>query len=247
MNLFILLVRRMFEKEAQDIRKRIIEICKKKKTGHLASCLSCVEIIVSLYYGVMEKGDQFIISKGHGAGTLYCVLEKLGIFPDGLLDKFGTDELYTHPEHSYPGVLVSGGSLGHGLGIGCGVALGFDRSLRNNRVFVLLGDGECFEGSVWESAIFASNNKLGNLSVIVDHNGISATDYISNYSSVNIDSIFESIGFDVSLVDGHNIEELSEELRYSSAKPKVVIASTIKGRGVDKLENNKLCHTMIPS
>ncbi|HOK57141.1 MAG TPA: transketolase, partial [bacterium] len=169
-----------YEKKAKDLRKLVLDMCVKAGTGHVTSSFSCIEILVALYYGGIlkykvdnpkwEKRDRFILSKGQASPILYVILADLGFFPISACDKFCcADGMFgVHLQNDVPGVEITTGSLGHGLGIGAGMAYIAKKEKRDWFVFVLLGDGELYEGSIWESALFVSHHKLNNLVAIVD-------------------------------------------------------------------------------
>jgi transketolase len=240
-------------------RKETLKIHKIAQETRLASSLSCIEIFVTLYYGKMlahnpsnirwEKRDRFIISKGHGAISLYPILADLGYFDKEELCRVCYKEsmLGSIPDCGISGIETINGSLGHGLGVACGMALALKRKKRNEKVFVLLGDGELYEGSVWEAIMFAGEHGLDNLLVIVDSNKVSMLDYCKNIIDLEpLDEKFRVFKWDTSIVDGHNICELYNILKIlkcrTSGKPKVLIANTIKGKGVRSLETDSLSH-----
>lgn len=246
--------------KAKQIRNDILNITI-KNGGHLASSLSCVDILVALYYGGMlkynsikpewDKRDRFILSKGHAETVLYSILADLNYFPkEWINDRYRKNNCFLggHPDIRIPGVEVTTGSLGHGLGIASGMALASKMNKKNNYHFVLLGDTECTEGSVWEAAIFASKHKLDNLVVIVDFNNISALDYTDHFTLLEpFAGKWTSFNFDVSIVNGHNIKELISVFKNIKKKrhfkPHIVIAKTIKGKGISFMENEPKWHT----
>jgi transketolase len=225
----------------------------------LASSLSCIEIFVALYYGGILRynpkdifwhgRDRLIISKSHGAVSLYPILADLGYFDRAEIDRICTEGglLNDIPDSTIPGFETVNGSLGHGLGVACGVATALKLKHQMERVFVLSGDGELYEGSVWEAIMYAPHHKLGNLVLIIDNNGICMLDYCKNILKLEpLDKKFRAFGWKTKIVDGHNLEELCRALWYckkdSSDRPKVLIANTIKGKGVARLEADSLCH-----
>ena len=249
--------------ESREIRKIVLETALNAKKGHVPSAFSWVEIAVVLYFkGIMkfdaknpqmEDRDRFILSKGHGCLTLYAVLSKLGFFPRELLDDFGGKGavLPGHPDTEIPGVETCTGSLGHGLGVGAGFAMSAKLKKMKWYTYVVLGDAECHEGSVWEAAMFAGHRKLNSLVAIVDKNKLGATDFTENYASVkNLAERFNSFGWDVVECDGHDesklFELLSAHKSKKSDKPFCIIADTIKGKGVSFMENSKEWHTKLP-
>jgi len=252
------------EKKSSQIRKRLIDMCIKTKTGHLSSSLSCVEILVTLYYGgilkhnpsepMWSERDRFILSKGHAAPLLYIILEDLGYFSKEELEKFVQPDgrLGTHPQNDISGVEVTTGSLAQGFGIAAGIALGAKMNRDFYLVFTLLGDGECYEGAVWETALFAAHYRLNNLIAIIDRNYMCVTDFTENAIELEpLEDKWKSFGWNVVKIDGHSILDLYNVLyplrgRISS-KPTVIIAETIKGKGVEPLCFHPLSHGKIPS
>lgn len=225
----------------------------------LASSLSDVEIFVSLYYGNIlrfdprntqwEDRDRFIISKGHGAISLYPILADFGFFDKEELNRVCRENSFLGgiPDIIIPGFETTNGSLGQGLGVACGISLALKRRNSESRVFVLLGDGELYEGSVWEAIMFASEHKLDNLIAIIDNNKICMLDYCKNIIDLDpLEEKFRAFNWKVEKVDGHNIEALYNSLKSlkqdKSDQPKVLIANTIKGKGVPQLEKDSLCH-----
>ncbi len=255
---------RQLKIQSQAIRKKILDIAVNVGAAHIAPSYSCIEILVALYLGgglnvkahdpQWEGRDRFILSKGHAALALYTVLATKEFIPMADLESFTKDgsRLGAHPENSLPGVETFTGSLGHGLSIGAGIALGAKLDHQKYLSVILIGDGECHEGSIWEAAMFASAHKLNNLIVFVDYNRLSATDVLKNY--LNIDPFkkkWEAFGWETILINGHCIKSLLSvftkmRLRFST-KPLVVIASTIKGKGVSFMENNPIWHYRVPS
>ncbi len=241
------------------VRKETLDIHRIAQETRLASSLSCVEILVTLYYGKIinhnpkntkwEQRDRFIISKGHGSISFYPILADLGYFPKeelGRVCKEGTF-LGGIPDCIIPGYETTNGSLGHGLGVACGIALALKRRDRKEKVFVLLGDGELYEGSVWEAVMFAREHMLDNLTAIVDDNKICMLDFCRNILNLEpLEDKFRAFQWDVHTVDGHNVRELHNILlnlrKDERGKPKVLIASTVKGKGVPVLETDPLNH-----
>jgi len=225
----------------------------------LASSLSCIEILVALYYGGIlkfnpeqpqwEGRDRFVVSKGHGSISLYPILADLNFFPTSELEKIGQagSFLGSIPDPVIPGYETINGSLGHGLGVGCGMAVGLKRKQSSSQIFVLAGDGELYEGSNWEAIMFAAHHRLDNLTLIVDHNKISMLDFCAEIIDHSpLAEKFKAFGWMTEDVDGHNIKQvqatLSEFRDIRNGQPKVIIAHTIKGKGAGALENDKLSH-----
>ncbi|HCJ66759.1 MAG TPA: transketolase [Elusimicrobia bacterium] len=247
------------EEKVLFVRKETLKIHKTSSEIRIASCLSDIEIFVVLYYGKILKfkhrnitwkeRDMLIVSKGHGAVSLYPILADLGFFDKTELITVCNDgaKFGSIPDCSIPGFETISGSLGHGLGIGCGVALALKKKKINSEVFVVLGDGELFEGSVWEAVMFAQQHHLDNLLLIIDNNKISMLDYCKNTIDLTpLDEKFKVFNWEVRNANGHNVEELHNVLtelkEHKKNKPKVVIADTVKGKGIPKLENDPLCH-----
>lgn len=247
------------ESKAKDIRRQAFEMVIKAKKGHLGGSLSCVEILVALYYGGILKFDPkdprwpgrdiFIMSKGHANNSLYVVLADLGFFPVSELTNFSGEGsmLGQHCDMRVPGIEINSGSLGHGLGIASGMALGFKVDRRDNRVFVVLGDGECQEGSVWEAAMFTGHHQLHNLTAFIDRNRLSAEDYTENTARLEpLEDKWRSFGWAVRSVDGHSIKDILSALAASGNGPLMIIANTIKGKGITCLEDLPKSHHSLP-
>lgn len=241
----------------------MLEMCIKAGTGHVTSSLSCIDILVTLYYGNVLKFDPanpnwperdiFIMSKGQASPALYSILADLGFFNKNLLNSFAQKDgrFGVHLQRDVPGVEITSGSLGHGLGIACGIAFALKMDRKLNLVFTLLGDGECYEGSIWEAAMFASHNRLNNLVVIIDRNYLCVTDFTENLISLEpLDEKWRSFGWEVKRIDGHSFEELLGAFRNIRsrryAKPLAIIAETVKGAGIEYLSNAPLWHGVAP-
>lgn len=250
---------RYLKDKALEIRKETLNIHRTSQETRIASSLSCVEIFTVLHYGKIlsfkssepnwESRDRFIISKGHGAISLYPVLADLGYFDRSELARVGKEGSFLGgiPDYIIPGFETTNGSLGHGLGVACGVSLALKRKKRKEKVFVLLGDGELYEGSVWEAIMFAGGHGLDNLTLILDNNKICMLDYCKNI--LDLEPLEEKFGvfkWNVKIVNGHDLNELYETLsavkENKTGKPNVLIANTVKGKGVPSLEKDPLCH-----
>ncbi len=243
---------------AQMSRKNVLEMVRSSHEGHLGAAFSCMEILTTLYFSIMnidpsrpdwEDRDIFIMSKGHGCFAQYAVLARRGFFPLSMLDSIKQkDSIFGgHPDRDkVPGIEVSTGSLGHGLPIGVGMALAAKHDHKSRRIFVLLGDGECQEGSVWEAAMFASANKLDNLIAIVDTNSLQAIGKTVDIVSMEpFNAKWKSFGWEVSEVDGHDCGALRKELSIlpmQAGRPTAIIARTVKGKGVSYMENDIMWH-----
>lgn len=250
----------MLSKKAKYVRIETLKIHKKLPETRVASSLSCVEIFVAMYYGNILKynpndpndknRDRFIISKGHGSISMYPILADLGFFSKEELSNVGNNFLGSIPDPVIPGYETINGSLGHGLGVGSGVALALKRKNQKQNVVVLVGDGELNEGSIWEAVMFASQHKLDNLTLIVDYNHVSMLNFSKNIIDLSpLRDKFEAFRWSVfEIKDGHNVDEvykaLKEAIDYKDKKPKVVIANTVKGKGVDFLEKSSLSHVL---
>lgn len=246
------------KRKASWVRKETLNIHRIAQETRLASSLSCIEIFTVLYYGKIlnydssninwENRDRFIVSKGHGAISLYPILADLGYFNIEELSRVCKEGSFLGgiPDPIIPGFETINGSLGHGLGVACGVSLALKRRQRKEKVFVLLGDGELFEGSIWEAMMFAGEYKLDNLIIIIDNNKISMLDYCKNIIDLDpLDEKFRTFKWYVNIADGHDVNQLYDSLillKNKGDKPCVLIANTIKGKGIPKLENDPLCH-----
>lgn len=251
------------QNKARELRKIIFESICQCGGGHIAGSLSIVEILTVLYYGVLKVDaknpkdsarDRFILSKGHAGIALYAILADKGFFPKSELNKFGRKGgiLGGHPDmHKVPGIEASTGSLGHGFPFGIGIALSGKLYKKGYRVFVLLGDGECQEGSVWEAAMFAPQHKLDNLIAIIDYNKIQAMDRLDNIVTLNpLADKWQAFGWEVREVDGHNLRALRETLEsapFKKGKPSLIIAHTVKGKGISFMENTPIWHYRLPN
>ncbi len=241
------------------VRKETLNIHKIAPDTRIASSLSDVEIFVALYYGNIlkfdakninwEDRDRLIISKGHGAVSLYPILADFGFFNKNELNNVGKKDSFLGgiPDTMIPGFETINGALGHGLGVACGMAIGLKEKKSDSKVFVLMGDGELYEGSVWEAIMFAPYNKLNNLILIIDNNKISMLDYCKNIIDLSpLEEKFKNFGWQTMKIDGHNIEEVFNSLKIIKEskidRPWVLIADTVKGKGVPQLENDSLCH-----
>lgn len=240
------------ESIALRIREDILQMVHKAGEGHAPSALSTVEILVTLYFHILKHNplkpsfperDRLVLSKGHGCAALYAVLARSGYFPPELLDTFlGFDtNLPGHPDmRRLPGLDMSTGSLGHGLPVGVGMALAAGMECRPYRVFVILGDGEQNEGSIWEAAMVASHYRLENLVAIVDRNGMQVDGPTRGVLDTEpMGDKWRSFGWAVLDVDGHSIQDLStvlEQVPHMSQRPTLVLARTVKGKGVSFME-----------
>jgi len=243
---------------SKEIRKKILKMNYLSQGTHIGSSLSVVDILTILYFKILkinpnnpleENRDRFILSKGHAAASLYAALAQKGFFPDKILDSYCQDgqKLPGHATRgSVPGVEASTGSLGHGLSMASGMALASKRDNKNYHVFALLSDGECDEGAVWEAALFASHHKLDNLVAIIDYNKLQAFGRTNDV--LNIEPLKDkwlSFGWEVKEIDGHNFSEIEKTLSiipFKKGKPSLIIAHTIKGKGVSFMEDKLEWH-----
>lgn len=249
--------------KANWVRRQTLEMIASAGKGHIAGAFSSTDILVTLYYaGILrfdpkkpgwDKRDRFILSKGHSAAALYAILADLGYFPLSELPNYQKKGciLAGHPHRRIPGIEADTGSLGHGLGIAAGLALSAKMAKKDFLAFVLLGDGECCEGSVWETAMFASRHKLNNLIAIIDKNSLCSTDFIKDCVVMEpLDKKWEAFGWEVTVVNGHSFKELLSCLgnlrKRKSDKPLMVIANTTKGKGVSFMEGNPAWHHSVP-
>ncbi len=253
---------RDLEAKAKTIRKNIISMLAEAGSGHPGGSLSSVEIVTALYFSVLrlkpeeplwQDRDRFVLSKGHAAPLLYAALAERGFFPvDELLTlrKLGS-RLQGHPAWGMlPGVEASTGSLGQGLSIGLGMALAGRLDQRDYRVYVLLGDGESQEGQVWEAAMAAAHYRAGNLTAILDYNGLQIDGPIEEVMSpLPLPDKWRAFGWEVREVDGHNFRDLLTAFDWAQKvndKPSMIIAHTIKGKGVSFMEGMVDWHGKAP-
>ena len=247
---------------ARNIRQRALQMIHAAGSSHVGSTLSMAEILAVLYSGVLNvspatvdspERDRFILSKGHACAGLYAVLAERGFFPLEWLETFygNGSKLAGHATTSVPGVEISTGSLGHGLPIACGMALAAKRDGHSFRVFTVLSDGECDEGSVWEAALFAPQHRLDNLTVIVDYNKIQSLGNVSDILELEpFGAKWEAFGWRVTEIDGHDHEQIIEALGRApgaTGKPDCILAHTVKGKGVPFMENQLLWHYRSPN
>jgi len=248
-------------KKSVEYRKNILKYIFHANAGHTGGSLSCIDILNVLYNHVMNVSpenfaspdrDRYIQSKGHSVEALYVVLADKGFFPEADLETLCKYKSHYigHPTRKVKGVEQNTGALGHGLPISVGTALSAKLDSKNFRVFTVLGDGELPEGSNWEAALTASHYRLDNLCAIIDHNKLQITGPTSQVCNTDpIDKKFESFGWSVRHIDGHDYEALIktfEALPFERGKPSLVIAHTVKGKGVSYMENNIKWHHGVP-
>lgn len=247
---------------AEKIRKKILEIIFNAKSGHTGGSLSAVDILTVLYFNVlnvdpenpeMPGRDRFILSKGHSIEACYCVLAERGFFPKEWLDTYGkfNSPLAGHPVNSVPGIEVNTGALGHGLSMGAGMAIAAKMNSSPYRIYVLMGDGEQNEGSVYEAAMAASHYKLDNLIAITDRNRLQISGYTENVMKLErLTERWQAFGWNVIETDGNCIEKLLDVFLNGipgNGYPTMIIAETVKGKGVSFIENKAEWHHKIPS
>ena len=242
---------------SKELRKMVIRVLENSRKGHLGSAFSVMEIIRVLYDNILrydpknikwKERDRFILSKGHGCLALYVILAQKGFFPLSELSKFCKSDglLGGHPEHKIPGIEISTGSLGHGPSIGVGFALNACFHKSDYRTFVVIGDGESDEGSVWEAAMCANKHKLQNLTFIIDYN--KQMSYGSTFEVQDLEPFadkWKSFGFGVKEIDGHDVDSLKSilsNLPIIAEKPNAIICHTVKGKGIKFAENNLEWH-----
>ena len=249
---------------AKLLRYKTIKTSHEASIPHLGSCLSCVELLVYLYWNELnlkitdanfEDRDRFILSKGHGAPILFQVLAEKGFFNKDLLKTAGQNGSLFHehpPKPGFvPGIEAATGSLGHGLPISLGMALAAKIENKSYRTYSLVSDGECNEGSIWESAMFAASNSLYNLTVIIDFNKWQATGRSREIMALEpLKDKWEAFGWHSQDINGHDFNEIREAFRnakQNKSKPSVIIANTVKGKGISFMEDNNNWHYRIPN
>ena len=247
------------KKKAHELRLDILRMFYLSGTGHMAPALSCVDIFTTLYFGDViswekrfsEERDRIVLSKGHACAALYAVLAHAGYFPREELLTFyqRNTRLGGHPDIGLPGIETATGALGHGICFATGTALAAKLDGRLYHTYVVMGDGESQEGSVWEAAAFAANQGLSNMTVVMDCNGLQASAYIEDISSIEpLKAKWESFGWTVLECSGHDFSELIQSFEHAKAteRPTIILARTIKGKGVSLAENNPAWHSRAP-
>ena len=243
----------------KNIRLNILKLTYKAQSAHIGSSLSIVEILAILYNEILNisskkknffNRDRFILSKGHAALALYCTLYEKNFITKNTLDSYGEENtiLMNHVSHIVPGVEFSTGSLGHGLPIAIGKSLNAKKYNKKWKIYVLLSDGELNEGSNWEGLMFAAHHNLDNLTIVIDYNKMQSLDYVKNTIGLEpLKEKFKSFGCNVLDINGHSLLQLRKAFSNKiQNKPKVIIANTIKGKGVSFMENNILWHYTPP-
>ncbi len=242
---------------ATKIRVHCLKMTHGGRSGHVGSMLSMAEILAVLYEKILRvdpknpdwpERDRFVLSKGHGGGAVYAVLAEKGFFPKQWLDTYYKDngKLSGHISHYVPGVEFSTGSLGHGLPVAVGMALVAKHRGQQHRIFCLMSDGDCDEGSTWEAIMFAAQHKFDNLTVVVDYNRVQALGFVQDVVELEpFAAKIEAFNWAVREIDGHNCREIEESLAklpLEKGKPSFIIARTTKGKGVSWMENTVSCH-----
>ncbi|MGH7546732.1 MAG: transketolase [Gemmatimonadales bacterium] len=247
---------------ARTIRVHVLRMTHRARSSHVGTCLSMAELLAALYGRVLRvdperpdwpERDRLVLSKGHGCAALYAVLAERGFFPTSWLEGFCADgsKLWGHvTHHGVPGVEVSTGSLGHGLGLACGMAIAGKRDGRAWRVFAVLSDGECDEGSTWEAALFAPHHGLDNLVAIIDYNKIQSFGAVQDVLRLDpLADKWRSFGWAVREVNGHALGEIVpalERVPWTRGRPTCLVAHTVKGKGVSFMEDRLLWHYRAP-
>mgnify|MGYP001304733642 CR=1 FL=1 len=247
----------LLDKRSRYLRELIIRGLEGGRRGHIGSSMSIVEILRVLYDNILNfdpknpkkiDRDRLILSKGHGCLALYSILADKGFFPLDELDIFCKIDsiLGGHPDQNIPGVETTTGSLGHGFSIGLGIALALRIKNNISKVYIIVGDGEINEGSVWETCMSASKHRLDNLIMIIDNNKLQTYGSPEEVAGLNmINKKLESFGFETKEIDGHSIPDLNKafsDVPFSKGKPNAIICNTIKGKGIDFAENNLHWH-----
>jgi transketolase len=252
-----------YGKIATGVRVNVLRMAHRAQTSHVGGSLSISDLLAVLYSGILHidpkypdwpDRDRFILSKGHSCAALYAVLAQKGYFPEKWLEDYCQDgaHLAGHvTQRGVPGIEVSTGSLGHGLSIGCGMALAAKLCSRSYRIFVLLSDGECDEGSIWEAALFAPHHRLDNLVAIIDYNKIQSLGTVKDVLDLEpLGAKWRAFGWTVREIDGHNhreIEDTLQQVPFQSDRPSCIIAHTIKGKGISFMENQVAWHYRAPN
>lgn len=246
-----------YEQLAARVRAHCLRMTHRGKSGHVGSMLSMADLLAVLYSSILRVDpkqpdwpdrDRFILSKGHGGGAVYATLAELGFFPKDWLNTYYLDngKLSGHISHHVPGVEFSTGSLGHGLPVAVGMALAARHAGKQHRIFCLMSDGDCNEGSTWEAMMFAAHHKFDNLIVVVDYNRVQALGKMEDVIEMEpFARKVEDFGWAARTIDGHNcgqIEKTLSEVPFASNKPSWVLARTVKGKGVSWMENTVSCH-----
>ena len=248
--------------KAIDIRMRALKMIYQAKAGHLGGTMSVVDVLVALYYYKMnvdpsnptnENRDRFILSKGHSVESLYCVLADKEFFPETELEKYSSfgSRLFGHPTVKVPGIEICSGALGHGMPAAVGMAIGARMSGIENMTYAVMGDGEQAEGAIWEAAMAAANYKLDNLVGIVDRNMLQISGCTEDVMALeSLADKWRAFGWSVKEIDGNDMEQVVaalDELPFEKGKPSLILAHTVKGKGICFAENIAKWHHGVPS
>lgn len=248
------------QKLSREARRLVLEMAFRSQTAHLGPALGIVDILIVLYFSALrirpeepawEDRDRFILSKGHAASALYAALALRGFFPESELTRYCVDggRFHGHPcRDAAPGIEFSTGSLGHGLSVAAGIALGLRETKPDVRVMALLGDGECNEGSVWESAMFIATRKLNNVVAIIDMNKFQGFGATAEVQPMDFPKQWSAFGWRVVEVSGHDHEALVRAFdgAKTSSQPTVIIADTVSGKGMKAIEHTLRAHYVVP-
>ena len=240
------------KKIAAQRRADAVTMITRAKTGHTGGAMSCLDVLTCLFYDTMNEGDHFLLSKGHSVEGYWAILADKGYFPKSELKNFSMagSPLIGHPNNKVPGVEMSTGALGHGLPVGVGTALAAKRMGNGHRVFVVMGDGEQAEGSVWEAAMAGANYKLDNLYAIIDRNGLQISGSTEDVMALeDFAEKWRAFGWDVIEIDGNDMESVKAyfDVGGRPGKPHCLIAHTVKGKGLPFAENKAEWHHHVPS
>jgi len=247
---------------AKKIRYKTLQLVYEAKASHIGGALSMTDILAVLYNDILvydqsdptfESRDRFLLSKGHACTSFYATLAYCGFFSFNELNSYAQNgsQFLSHASHKIPGVELSTGSLGHALPVGCGMALAAKLKNEKHRIFVLLSDGELDEGSNWESFLFAPQHQLDNLIVVVDYNKIQSFGFTNEV--INLEPLsekFQAFNWNTIIIDGHDHQQIKQALQRSknrNTRPTIIIANTIKGKGIDFMENKLLWHYKSPN
>lgn len=251
------------EAKALWLRRQVWDMVIAAKNGHIPSCYSCAEIVTALYYGGVARytpgqaddpaRDRVIVSKGHAAMVLYPILADIGYYDAGELTRFTKPGglLGMYADVRIPGIEGISGSLGHGLGMGAGFALAARHDDQKHRTFVLLGDGECYEGSIWETAMFAAHHKLDNLVAIVDRNALCILGKTEDLVALgDLAGKWRAFGWHTVEIDGHDFDSVLgalDQIGKTDGKPLCIVANTVKGKGISFMEGRSEWHNKMPN
>lgn len=250
-----------FTKKSKEIRQRILRLIKASNAPHIGSMLSCVDLLIYLYYKQMnfsknnyqsDDRDILILSKGHASLAVYTILNDLDILPKKDLDNYCKEggKIICHLDYKLPGVEASTGSLGHGLSIATGIALGNKMNNSDSKTYCVMGDGECNEGSIWEALMFISRVNLKNLTIIIDANKLQGYDFCDTICQANmLKNMLKSLNLNYYEINGHDFSEIAgtfDKIKKTNEKASIIFANTIKGKGISFMENKLEWHYKSP-